>query len=180
MNNPWITTITGKSFDLLEPTIDSIDLDDLCGALSHICRFGGHCLKFYSVAQHSYHVGMLVPGHLKLPALLHDAHEAFWGFGDILTPAKKINPELERILKEHERKFDKVIAERFGFDPILFDAPEIKKADLTMFITEYRDLMHQDSETPRIGLPEPLPNEIKPWDCRYSEMMLRREIQVYA
>jgi hypothetical protein len=43
---------SGIYFDLADPRPEQIDLRDIAGALSKICRFGGHCRQFYSVAEH--------------------------------------------------------------------------------------------------------------------------------
>lgn len=88
-----------------------IKMGDITHALSHICRFGGHIQDFYSVAQHSILVAFLAPKELKLVALLHDAAEAY--IGDCITPLKNIlGKEYARI----EERFNRAIAEKFGFD----------------------------------------------------------------
>ena len=74
---------------------------------------------------------------MKLPALLHDAHEVYTGFGDVCSPVKHFAPKLE----EFEHKIDIVIADKFVFDPELFYHKEIKHADLVMCATEKRFLM---------------------------------------
>jgi hypothetical protein len=73
-----ILTSTGKWFDVLNPDPALIDLQDIAGALSNLCRYGGHCDRFYSVAEHSILVSRLVrerTGENSLAglwALLHD------------------------------------------------------------------------------------------------------------
>lgn len=89
MNHTWLQTHSGIAFDLLEPRAEDVRLDDIALALSRINRFAGHThMAGYNVAQHSYLVMDLMPQHcsphLKLAALLHDAHEAYTG--DITTP----------------------------------------------------------------------------------------------
>lgn len=49
----WIQTYSGKKFEPLNPSIDSIDIIDIAHSLSMICRFNGHSQRFYSVAEHS-------------------------------------------------------------------------------------------------------------------------------
>lgn len=46
-------TFTGKKFWPLNPTAEDVDIRDIAQALSLKCRFGGHCSRHYSVAQHS-------------------------------------------------------------------------------------------------------------------------------
>src|SRR5688572_18527016 len=85
----WILTATGRSFWPLDPRADEICIDDIAQALAKVCRFGGHCCDFYSVAQHSVLVAHLVERshpQLALHALLHDAAEAY--LGDFTQPLK--------------------------------------------------------------------------------------------
>jgi len=83
-----ILTYTGKHVDLAAPNPVMIDPRDISHALSHQCRFNGHCREFYSVAQHSVLVAYLLPPELKLAGLLHDAPEAF--LGDVVQPLKAL------------------------------------------------------------------------------------------
>lgn len=50
---PWIITFTGKHFHYQDPRIEDIDAMDIAVALSREGRYAGHCIDFYSVAQHS-------------------------------------------------------------------------------------------------------------------------------
>jgi len=99
---------SGIIVDLLNPTPDMIDINDIASALSKICRFGGHPNDFYSVAQHSVIVASLGPSYLCKEALLHDAAEAY--LGDVIKPLKVI---LGDRYKELETKFTQVIWEKF-------------------------------------------------------------------
>jgi len=82
----WMQTFTGKRVDPLNMRPEDIDILDIAQALGNICRFGGHTRRFYSVAEHSLEVANLVSNKAKLPALLHDAQEAY--IGDIIRPIK--------------------------------------------------------------------------------------------
>lgn len=79
---------SGKMLDLSNPAYEDVDIDDIAHGLSNICRFNGSCPRFYSVAEHSILVSMMVPKPMAAVALLHDAHEAY--IGDIVTPVKEI------------------------------------------------------------------------------------------
>lgn len=89
----WIETRSGKRFVFESDDIESIDIMDIAWALGNECRFGGHCNRFYSVAEHSCRVydaffafRKEAPREAKLYALLHDASEAY--LKDIMRPLK--------------------------------------------------------------------------------------------
>ena len=48
-----IRTFTGKTINLIMPKEEDIDILDIAHGLSNVCRYNGHCSKFYSVAEHS-------------------------------------------------------------------------------------------------------------------------------
>ncbi len=109
-----LTTFTGKQFypHLPDSPMNEICIRDIAHALSLICRYGGHCKRFYSVAEHSVHLARFLlkdanrswrersqPRHTILEwamwALLHDASEAY--AGDIVRPAKVGLPDYARM-----------------------------------------------------------------------------------
>ena len=134
---PTIETASGREFNFLEPTQDSISIEDIAHALSNICRYTGHVRDFYSVAQHSVLVARIVEEmgrpELALRALLHDAAEAY--IGDVSSPLKKLLPEYRRI----EAIVSAAIDRKFGFDGP--EPPEVRRADYIALLTEKRDLM---------------------------------------
>ena len=146
----WITTYTGKRLHYLTPTPDEIDVRDIAHALSMICRFGGQCRDFYSVAEHSLHVCNLVQPKYKLSALLHDAHEAY--ILDMPRPVKYDMPQYRVIANEIQR----VIDEKFGTST----NEEIHNADEIMLATEARDLGLDMTDW--VSLPPPLRGELRP------------------
>lgn len=93
----WMQTFTGRPFRFDEPFNLEIELKDIARPLSRICRFGGHTNSFLSVAEHSMAVHWLIHKYnpdnrlLQMHALLHDAHEAF--FGDLVSPFKRFLAE---------------------------------------------------------------------------------------
>ena len=162
----WIQTFDGRAFDLADPQPTGIDPVALATCLGRLVRFAGHTRQAYTVAQHSVLVSRFVRRpELRLPALLHDAHEAYSGFGDVSRPAKQLDAAVAAWLDAHERRIDAAIAARFGFDPILFRHPEVKEADLIALATEARDLL---GPPPRAWdrLPPPDPRHIDPWKER--------------
>lgn len=103
-----ISTLNGEFFDYTHPERYSFDIEVIAHALSNICRYGGHCDFFYSVAEHSVLVSKVVPPELALCGLLHDASEAF--VGDMPSPLKAMCQSYRTI----EDKVQSAIAERFG------------------------------------------------------------------
>lgn len=86
----FMTTQSGVQFDLEHPEKTEIRIRDIAHSLARLCRFNGHTINLYSVAQHSVHVSELVAltnPEFALDALLHDAHEAY--LGDLCGPIKK-------------------------------------------------------------------------------------------
>lgn len=133
-----ILTSTGKWFDVLNPSPSQIDLQDIASALSKLCRFGGHCRAFYSVAEHSILAAELMMQHKSSDsilirwALLHDASEAY--VVDIPRPAKRQISEYIRI----EDAIQRAIAERFDLPwPMPQEVHEIDNSLLSLELRAY-------------------------------------------
>lgn len=139
MNEPCITTSSGRHVSLLNPQYSQIDIGDIAHGLAFQCRFNGKISRFYSIAQHSLMVASILPNHLKLEGLLHDAAEAF--LGDVVQPLKILLPNYQII----ENRFSKVIGQRFNVN--LEHHPEVKQADLVALATEKRDLLPREKCT---------------------------------
>lgn len=134
----YIETASGRKFYFLKPNPEDFDIRDIAHALAMNCRFTGHCSKFYSVAEHSWHMARMAPEGLELAALLHDASEAY--ITDIASPIKQHlmdYTELEDMLMHK-------IADRYQFDYPL--NPVIKLLDLTMLSTEAHYLMRSKGD----------------------------------
>lgn len=127
-----IETFTGKIFNVLEPDQDLICIEDIAHALAHLCRFGGHCQSFYSVAQHSCRAAEILP---CLEALLHDASEAY--LVDLPRPIKLNMPQY----KAMESRLDMAIRKRFGLrsDPELWG--QVKEVDNQLLRSEAQQFM---------------------------------------
>lgn len=142
----WIQTYTGRKFYPLAPSIDDIFIEDIAHALSNICRFTGHCLSFYSVAQHSVMVSNrvevrsgtgVVDEQILLAewGLLHDSTEAY--ICDMARPVKRQIAGYREI----ETRLEQCVAAKFGITPDILEHAAIKDVDLRMLATERRDLM---------------------------------------
>lgn len=132
-NGAWIQTFTGKQFWPMDPKPDEVDIQDIAHSLSMLCRFNGHCNRFYSVAEHAVHVSHVVGPKQARWGLLHDAAEAY--LSDIPQPVKR---ELT-LFCEYEERLLVVIAERFNLTVDL--PPEVKQADMLLLATEKAVLM---------------------------------------
>lgn len=128
---------SGKKINLIEPTQDMIEINDIAHALSQICRFGGHSQSFYSVAQHSVIVAALAPMEWKKEALLHDAAEAY--VGDIIKPLKVL---IEPVFENIEDRFMQAICEKFELNPLKL--LEIKKYDKQALEVEHEFLQKRN------------------------------------
>ena len=144
----WIQTFTGKKFPLDTPDPAHIYIEDIAHALSLLCRFNGHCTRFYSVAEHSVHVAREIDPALAMIGLLHDAAEAY--LGDVPSPLKAQLPRF----KEFEWKMEQAIGKRFGVDPELFSCAELKRADVQLLVDEKAVLMVEEPDTWPKNAPE--------------------------
>lgn len=139
----WIQTFTERQFWPLDPRPEHVVIEDIAHALSMTCRYGGHCKKFYSVAEHSVLVAQAVrtmggDTTEQFMALLHDAGEAY--LCDLPRPVK---PWIEGF-KAMEDRIEDVIAIAFGLET-LRKTPRIAEADLRILVDETAAVMGTES-----------------------------------
>lgn len=140
--NSTIRLRSGSYFDLLNPQPEQFTLQDIAGALSKICRFGGQCPRFYSVAEHCVHCYRQAVKDDRSPnelaaILFHDSPEAFCG--DVVKPLKLLLPEYSVIEKRVEDAIGAALGINFGVH-----APAIREIDHAMLIAERRALFSAD------------------------------------
>lgn len=138
-----IETFSGQFVDVHTPDPATIRLEDIAHALGNICRYGGHCSRFYSVAQHAVFVAERVKRKgagiaEQLAALHHDDAEAF--LGDIPRPLK---PLLGKRYAELTRRMDAAILEALDLPLTVEDlhAARVKSADNWSLFIEANDLL---------------------------------------
>lgn len=133
----WIVTHSGAEQEIEDPCTDKISLAEVAHALSHICRFGGHTRRFYSVAAHSVFVSRLAEAldpTAAFAGLMHDAPEAY--IGDLVSPIKRQVPAFRAL----EKKWAIAVGNAFGVD--LVELPEaVKLADTVALIFEREALL---------------------------------------
>lgn len=141
---PDILLRSGNFFNFLSPEASTITVEDIASGLANEARFNGQTHSFYSVAQHSVLVSMIVPPACAWEALFHDCAEAV--MKDIPKPLKRLLPDYQAL----EQKVEAAIMAKLGIALPLH--PSIKEADLILLATEKRDLMppHDHLEWPGV------------------------------
>jgi 5'-deoxynucleotidase YfbR-like HD superfamily hydrolase len=153
MSKATIETHSGIWFDILEPTPDMINIEDVAHALSQTNRFTGHCRFPYPVSQHCRLASYIVAPLFAFHTLLHDASEAY--IGDMSRPLKHFTLAGEEYRKV-EKRIEEAIAIKFKLsaeEPI-----EVKQADTAMLFLEKEQLM-----------------TAVPWDMNKEEAMSRMD-----
>lgn len=157
-----IQTRNGHAFDPKVGKLSCVEIDDIAHALSNLCRYSGHCKKFYSVAEHSVLVSRIIramwPDDLNSiwAGLLHDATEAY--VGDVTTPLKVLLPKFMEV--EDNLAVD--IAKKFKIKWNKQTADRVKTADLIALSTEARLLFADVSHWNIIKQYEPRPDLLRP------------------
>ena len=171
-NDNWIQTYSGNRYWPLSPRAKDVDIKDIAHALAMSCRFSGHCVKFYSVAEHSCHVSDACEDIDKLWGLLHDAAEAY-----VTDVPRPIKPFLTNY-KEIENRNMNAIVHKFNLLP--FKIPEsVKKIDTAILADEQKQVMNPSEHA--WYLPEsPLDVRIEFWEPERAEIeFLNRFHELY-
>ncbi|WP_245459681.1 MULTISPECIES: phosphohydrolase [unclassified Mesorhizobium] len=142
----WMQTFTGRCFWPLDPRPEEIFIEDIAHALSLQCRYAGHCLKFYSVAEHSVLLARYVSPQDRLWALLHDASEAY--LVDVPRPVKRDLANYKHL----EAAVMSAVCERFGLSPEM--PADVNEADNRIIQDERINL--SVCERPWFSPPAPL------------------------
>lgn len=163
----FMQTYMGRQFWPIDPRPEEVDIRDIAHALSMACRYSGHCLRFYSVAEHSVLIAYWLRKQgaapdVQLWGLMHDASEAY--LTDVIRPIK---PSLTNYYGLEENLM-RVITARFGMAP---DMPAaVKEADNRILSDERAQNMRLPG-TPDSGWPclEPLGAKLPFWSPEQAE-----------
>ncbi len=130
----WKETYTGAKFYLMDPKPEEVVMEDVLHSLAYQCRYTGHCLRWYSVAEHCCLIADYVRDVLhgsprdQFNALMHDAPEYITG--DISRPMKYGIPGLKPSLAH----IDKVVYKALGVtDP---EPRWLKEIDARIIVDE--------------------------------------------
>lgn len=154
----------------------------IAGALSRICRFGGHTSTFYSVAQHSVLVSRICDPADALVGLLHDAAEAY--LGDLIRPLKR-QPQFDGYASI-ETRLMRCVWQRFGVEQTGWHHQlpvSVQRADEVLLATEARDLLGNETLERWSSLRDiqPLAVMVEPWaPWQAEEVFLRRFRELVA
>jgi len=163
-----LRTFSGSAVNLLDPRPQDIHIADIAHSLSHLCRFNGHCARYYSVAEHCVHVSRLTERGNALWGLLHDAAEAY--VGDLVRPVRA-HPLLTGF-ESVERRVLEAVCQRFHLS--LPMPGDVIRADRLMLHVEMARWFYlpfpddgsliDDSEVRRFG------NLLEGWDPREAKI----------
>lgn len=134
----WTITASGRRVWPLELSANMVSAADITHALARVCRFGGHCSRFYSVAEHSVRVAVMMPVESALFGLLHDADEAY--LCDLPAPLKGAFPDFDVA----KARVQETVWRAFGLHrlPIFAAAvEEMHRWDRVLLFDEARELM---------------------------------------
>ena len=132
-------TYSGIEFWPLDPRPDEILIEDISHGLARECRYGGHTLRHYSVAEHAVIVSLLVEPEYARQALLHDCSEAYTR--DLIRPIKHL-PELAAF-RAVENNLEREIFAKFGVLCTDESNRAVKEVDDRILVDEVRTFMRR-------------------------------------
>lgn len=170
-----ILTIGGQYFEFLKPELHTFKLDETAHALSHICRYTGHCKKFYPVSQHAVIVSYMVPSEDSLEGLHHDDCESV--LGDVSSPLKSHLPDYKAIEKSVEAEHASQLGLRYPYPP------SVKLADMRVLMNEKMWVMPKPrADAPEVKWPDYAPypglkiKPMSPWMAKWAYLDRHAEI----
>jgi len=166
-------TYTGGEFWVEAPVADEVKLADIAHALSLTCRYGGHCLYHYSVAQHCLNGYAVMKAYgysdskVLFYMLMHDAAEAY--MCDIPRPIKTFWDAYKAV----EKSIMSVVYQHFQVPEPDYDTTAIVKfIDDVLLTVESRQLMKDTNKWHLVEVP-PTINlsvvDLRELDYRYNE-----------
>lgn len=156
MRQTWIQTLEGRKLEPLNIQADQVgSIDEIAQSLSRKFRFTGQTREPYTVAQHCVLGSRLVAPAYAGAFLLHELSEVY--LPDIASPLKPFVfvTGIERHVAwvELEHTHTRIILAALGLSALepLIHSDEVKSMDLSMLMTEKRDLMGVEPEPWGIG-----------------------------
>jgi hypothetical protein len=134
----WIETYTGQQFFFKHAADQEIRLADVAHSLSMQCRYNGHTLRFYSVAEHAVLLALAAERDGRTPLecltmLHHDDGEYI--ISDLPRPIKVLLPAF----KAAEAQVETAVARAFG---TIYPFPDwLKDMDTRALVDERRQAM---------------------------------------
>ena len=134
-------TATDAVIDLGNPSHAHISILDIGWSLAQTNRYYGHCVRPYSVAEHSLLVSDILArqgfdAHAQMMGLMHDAHEAYCGD---LHPYTKL--VLGWAWRNHEATLERAVRSAFWLHTAYHVHHEaVERADKAALACELRDL----------------------------------------
>lgn len=173
---PWMETHAGKRLSL-PVTEDMIDIEDIAHSLSMQCRYAGHTLRFYSVAEHCIIIADYIAERTgdyqhALAGLLHDASEAY--LVDVPKPVKVCLTGYREI----EQQVEETIAKKWDLDYPWSDL--IKEADCRILHDERATLFNWSGFEWDLPYPDPLFVTVEALDPKVAKDQFLRSFHRYA
>lgn len=135
----WMQTGSNQQLDFAADEWIVLPIDLIARSLANTCRYNGQCSRYYSVAEHSWHISHLVPPELALAALLHDASEVY--VGDMPPMLKRYLAGSGINFKAIEHKATEAVARGYGLTLEQLEHPLIKEFDRRILTDETQLLM---------------------------------------